>query len=61
MSFINLFNFFILIFQFILQFYYIFMFIINVVKFFMFDNKIMINFFKQLNDLYKKYKIIKNN
>ena len=37
------------------------MFIINIVEFFMFNNKMMIDFFKWLNDLYEKYKIIKNN
>ena len=61
MSFTNSFNFFIFIFQFILQFYCMFMFIINVVEFLMFNNKTVINFFKQLNNLYKKHEIIKNN
>ena len=60
MSFINLFNFFIFIFQFILQFYHMFMFIINIIKSFMFNDKTIINFFKQLNNLYKKHKIFKN-
>ena len=61
MFFANSFNFFILIFQFILQFYCIFMFITNVIEFFMFNDKIMIDFLEQLNNLYKKYKIIENN
>ena len=61
MSFVNLFNFFILIFQLILQLYCMFIFIANAVKSFMFNNKMMTDFFKQLNDLYEKYNIIKNN
>ena len=60
MSFINSFNFFIFIFQFILQFYYIFIFITDITKFFIFNNKTVTNFFKQLNNLYKKHKIIEN-
>ena len=46
MSFINLFNFFILTSQFILQLYYMFMFIANAAKSFIFNDKTMINFFK---------------
>ena len=61
MSFVNLLNFFVLTSQLILQLYYMFIFIANVVKSFMFNNKTVIDFFKQLNDLYKKHKIIKNN
>ena len=37
------------------------MFIADVAKFFIFNNKPMTDFFKQLNDLYKKYEIIENN
>ena len=37
-----------------------FMFIADVVKSFIFNDKIMINFFKQLNNLYKKHEIIEN-
>ena len=60
MFFTSLFNFFIFIFQFIFQFYYMFILIINTAESFMFNNKTVIDFFKQLNDLYEKHKIIKN-
>ena len=60
MSFANLLNFFIFIFQFILQFYYMFMFIANTIEFFMFNDKTVIDFLKWLNDLYEKHDIIEN-
>ena len=45
MFFASLFNFFILISQFILQFYYMFMFIANAIEFFIFNDKIITDFF----------------
>ena len=60
MFFTSLLNFFILIFQFILQLYCMFIFVADTVKSFMFDDKTMTDFFKQLNDLYKKHNIIEN-
>ena len=56
----NSFNFFVLTSQLILQFYYMFMFVADIAKSFMFNDKMMIDFFKQLNDLYKKHDIIEN-
>ena len=38
-----------------------FMLIADIVESFMFNNKMMIDFFKQLNDLYKKHNIIEDN
>ena len=61
MFFTSLLNFFVLISQFILQLYYMFMFIVDAVESLMFDDKTVIDFFKQLNDLYEKHNIIKDN
>ena len=60
MSFTSSFSFFILTFQLILQFYYMFISIANAAESFMFNNKMIINFFKQLNNLYEKHEIIEN-
>ena len=55
------FNFFILTSQFTLQLYCMFMLIANAAESFMFDDKMMTDFFKQLNDLYEKHDIIEDN
>ena len=46
MFFANLLSFFVLIFQFILQFYHMFMFVVNAAESFMFNDKTIIDFFK---------------
>ena len=60
MSFISLFSFFILISQLTLQFYCMFMSVADTAEFLMFNDKMMTDFFKQLNDLYEKHDIIEN-
>ena len=60
MSFTSSFNFFILTSQFILQLYHMFMLIADTAESLIFNNKIMTDFFEQLNDLYKKHDIIEN-
>ena len=60
MSFINSFSFFVLTSQLTLQFYHMFMFVANIAESFMFNDKTVTDFFKQLNDLYEKHDIIEN-
>ena len=60
MFFTNSLNFFILISQFILQLYCMFMLIADATESFMFNDKMMIDFLEQLNDLYEKHDIIEN-